>query len=341
MKNLIITLTLLLGVMSYGQTVRAVTTEYTNSAGEMIFVHKNGAFTPPGRCQYGDLPRFALTGQYSAILLPDNRIGIDPDVRNGNTPDGVTYNIVSNADREAFRNDILEDRQSPATAPNIYRTRNGGLSFDTPCGNSGISRGDYLESQPNWSSTGGSSYYFEGIQDTYITLQPNGAMVEIAFGDNIHFESFTDVEDAYNRLQEIFALDPLERELIARDFVDSSDSQYDWENPCILTTIRIDVLGNGRYNVQTFGIQNPNQSIEEARQLVERACTFPDYFAEIHARYPGTISRTNSFHLDVGNGITVVARSSNGPYSIARGNHVVQNDLTNQAAVIAWLDANY
>ena len=247
MKNLIITITLLLGAISYGQDI-AVTTEYTNSAGEMIFVHKNGASTPPGRCQFGDLPRFALTGQYSVIILPGNRIGIDPDVRNGNTPDGVTYNIVSNADREAFRNDILEDRQSPATAPNIYRTRNGGLSFDTPCGNSGISRGDYLESQPNWSSTGGSSYYFGGTQDTYITLQPNGVMVEIAFGNAIEFFPFTNVADAYAKLQELLALRSFERELIALGFVDEMHHEYEWNQQCSGSTTswnwRVDVEGD-------------------------------------------------------------------------------------------------
>ena len=275
MKNLIITLTLLLGAMSYGQD-RAVTTEYTNSAGEMIFVHKDGAFTPPGRCQYGDLPQFVLTGQYSVIILPGNRIGIDPDVRNGNTPDGVTYNIVSNADNDAFRNDVLEDRQSPATAPNIYRTRNGGLSFDTPCGDSGISRGDYLESQPNWSSTGGSSYYFGETQDTYITLQPNGVMVEIAFGNNIEFFPFTNVVDAYAKLQELLALEAWERELIALGFHASMHHTYDWDRNCptIGFDWRIDVVGN-QINLRdsVLGFTSTGLSIEDAMSRIRaRSC---------------------------------------------------------------------
>ena len=280
MKNLIITLTLLLGVMSYGQTSpeRATITEFTNSAGEMIFLHKSATSTPPGRCQFGDLPRFELSNQWritSYRFRGDDVLHIDPDVRNANhVNDGIFYQIVSNTDRDAFRNDITDDRDL-LTEPNRYRVRNGGLSFDTPCGNSGISRGDYLESQPNWSSTGGSSYYFGGTQDTYITLQPNGVMVEIAFGNNIEFFPFTNVVDAYAKLQELLELRSFERELIALGFRASPHHMYDWDRTCPTTGFdwRVEVVGNQinlRDSVLGF---NTVLSIEDAMTRIRaRSC---------------------------------------------------------------------
>ena len=266
MKNLIITLTLLLGVMSYGQE-RAVTTEYTNSAGEMIFVHKDGAFTPPGRCQYGDLPQFVLTGQYSVIILPGNRIGIDPDVRNGNTPDGVTYNIVSNADRDAFRNDILEDRQSPATAPNIYRTRNGNLSINTPCGE--LTPRAYLEGQSNWIRTDGNRFFFGPRGD--VSIVP-GTTSTIRFGATEWTRN--SVWEAYIRLQQAYALETWEQDLIARGFVDSPDSAYQWEKRCPSgIVIRVQHTGNGLYRVQNNGTGTLNLSFQDVLNIITEFCS--------------------------------------------------------------------
>ena len=276
MKNLIIILTLLLGAMSYGQAERAVVTEYTNSAGEKIFLHKNAATSPSRRCQYGDIPRFEYTVQYDMYSLNyqgNDVLIIDPDVTDGDSSNRTIYHVVSNADVTAFRNDITEDRDRLAD-PNRYRTRNGGLSFDTPCGNSGISRGDYLESQPNWSSTGGSSYYFGGTQDTYITLQPNGVMVEIAFGNAIEFFPFTNVVDAYAKLQELLALETWERELIAREFVDSPDSAYQWEKRCPSgIVIRVQHTGNGLYRVQNNGTGTLNLSFQDVLNIITEFCS--------------------------------------------------------------------
>ena len=277
MKNLIITLTLLLGVMSYGQDI-AVVTEYTNSAGEMIFVHKNGGSTPPGRCQFGDLPRFALTGQYSVIILAGNRIGIDPDVRNGNTPDGVTYNIVSNADREAFRNDVLEDRQSPATAPNIYRTRNGGLSFDTPCGNSGISNDEWLRSQPNFSGFFVDQWYqFGGVAGVFIRIRHGEFVVD--FPTTGYEEVFDTPIAAYERIQELIVLRPFERELVRLGFIDEMHHEYEWNQRCSGSTTswnwRVDVQGD-RINLRDgkLGFTSTGLSIEEAMRRIRARLDF-------------------------------------------------------------------
>ena len=258
--------------MSYGQE-RAVTTEYTNSAGEMIFVHKNGAFTPPGRCQYGDLPRFALTGQYSVILLPGNRIGIDPDVRNGNAPDGVIYNIVSNADRDAFRNDVLEDRQSPATAPNIYRTRNGGLSLDTPCGDSNVSDDDYLRSQPDFTGfIGGEFYQFRGATDIYIVESPRDFYIDFYLTG--YTERRSTITALYERLQELLELEAWERELITLGFTPSTHHTYEWERDCPGSHAGIKIYreGSGLTLVEN-GVTIPagSRTIEQSMVLIRQA----------------------------------------------------------------------
>ena len=247
MKNLIITLTLLLGVMSYGQD-RAVTTEYTNSAGEMIFVHKTVGATPPGRCQYGARPLFEITGQYSAQLLSGNRIGIDPEIRNGDEPDGVTYNIVSDADREAFRNDITEDRQA-ATAPNIYRTRNGNLSINTPCGE--LTPRAYLEGQSNWIRTDGNRFFFGPRGD--VSIVP-GTPSTIRFGV-IEWTRNSAVE-AYARLQQAYALETWEQDLIARGFTEyTTIALYQWVIPHGSQTIRV-----GRYRTDRIQIRIGNDT---------------------------------------------------------------------------------
>ena len=275
MKNLIITLTLLLGVMSYGQQ-RAVVTEYTSSSsGEKIFLHKNAATSPSRRCQFGDIPRFEYTVQYdmySHRLQGNDVLIIDPDITDGDTSNRVIYRVVSDADVTAFRNDITEDRD-PHTDPNRYRTRNGGLSFNTPCGE--ISAQAFLEGQldhdASRSTTG--AHYFGTIADTYITVQPGGFMVEVAFGNNIEFFPFTNVVDAYAKLQELFALTSFERELIADEFVPSPDSAYDWEKRCTTgITIRIELTGNGTYRVQNNGTGTYNQTIEDVRRTLVEFC---------------------------------------------------------------------
>ena len=278
MKKIIITLTLLLGVMSYGQDI-AVVTEYTNSTGEMIFVHKNGGSTPPGRCQFGDLPRFALTGQYSVILLSGNRIGIDPDVRNGNTPDGVTYNIVSNADRDAFRNDILEDRQSPATAPNIYRTRNGGLSFDTPCGDSNITPDAYFRSQPDFTDFILEEFYqFRNLNDIYVVEGPHGFFIDF-YGTGHTELRFSSITALYERLQELLELEAWERRLIALGFTEyTGPLTYDYEKTCSNGRIIRARRGDDPNQIVIFstdlgiGYTVNNNDLSEITRIVNREC---------------------------------------------------------------------
>ena len=243
---------LFLGAISYGQAVRAVVTEYTNSAGEKIFLHKNAASTPSGRCDFGALPRFELTDQYGMIsgsIHGVEILRIDPNVRNANSvDDAIDYRWVSEADRIAFRNDITEDRDL-LTEPNRYRTRDGNLSIDTPCGM--ISARAFLEGQPDWDATRSTvgAHYFGTVADTYITVQNNGFMVEIVFGNAVpRFESFDNAVDAYNRIQYLLSLRPFERELIFLGFIDESHHDYEWSQRCSGSTTswnwRVDIQGD-------------------------------------------------------------------------------------------------
>ena len=277
MKNLIIALMLFLGAISYGQTVRAVVTEYTNSSGEKIFLHKSAASTPSGRCEFGALPRFELTDQYDMISANLNGVDIlriDPNLRNRNSiDDEIDYRWVSEADRLAFRNDITEGRDRLAD-PDRYRTRDGRLSFDTPCGT--ISARAFLEGQPDWDSTRSTvgAHYFGTVADTYITVQNNGFMVEIVFGNAVpRFESFDNAVDAYNRIQYLLSLRPFERELIFLGFIDEMHLEYEWNQQCSGTTTRwnwrVDIQGD-RINLRDgkLGFTSTDLSIDVAMQRI-------------------------------------------------------------------------
>ena len=252
MKNLIITITLLLGVMSYGQRERAVITEYTNSAGEKIFLHKNAASTPSGRCQHGANPRFNLTDQYDMQSVNLNGVEIlriDPNLRNANNiDDRIDYRWVSEADRLAFREDITEGRDL-LSDPNRYRNRNGSFSINTPCGE--LTPRAYLEGQSNWIRTDGNRFFFGPRGD--VSIVP-GTTSTIRFG--VIEWTRNSVWEAYARLQQAYALEVWEQDLIARGFTEYTIiALYQWVIPHGSQTIRV-----GRYRTDRIQIRIGNDT---------------------------------------------------------------------------------
>ena len=277
MKNLIITLTLLLGVMSYGQgsPEGAYVIEYDNE----VFTHRRTGNNHINACTDGVERHYYLVSFYSNPLRDDILV-YRPAV--SDSDNRTVYHWVSDADRDAFRADLIDGRDENTGNTGYlrrYYNRDGGLSLTGPtaqgCGDSSISAQEFLEGQPGHdasrSTTG--AHYFGTIADTYITVQPGGFMVEIAFGNAIEFFPFTNIADAYAKLQELLALRSFERELIALGFVDEMHHEYEWNQQCSGSTTswnwRVDVQGD-RINLRDgkLGFTSTGLSIDVAMQRI-------------------------------------------------------------------------
>ena len=340
---------LFLGAISYGQAERAVVTEYTNSAGDKIFLHKNAASTPSGRCEFGALPRFDLTGQYDMISGNVNGVEIlriDPNVRNAsNIDDQINYRWVSEADRTAFRNDITEGRDRLSDA-NRYRTRDGALSIDTPCGT--ISTQAYFEAQPNYVRTDGNDYFFGPRGD--VRIESTSGSFLLRFGAGFE-ETFTDAEAAITKLRELYAYTTFEQDLIARGFVESSHHTYEWEQICPGSgsntwNWRVDIEGN---RVNLWSVQTSTAldlSFTTAIQRIDARRCYPDglpeHFHFLYPDYTGTQGATPN-HRNVGNGILVTYANhpTNPGYSVFVND--VMQDIGGRSAnnALDWLRDNY
>ena len=239
MKNLILTLTLLLGVMSYGQgnVQQAYITEFTSSSsGEKIFLHRQNASSPSRHCQGGAIPRFEFTTQYyvrSLNIQGDDVLRIDPNITDGDPTNFITYHWVSNNDKDDFRNDITSGRDN-TNSSRIHYTRNGGVSLYTPCGT--ITPREYLESRYNFNRRAGSSTYFFGdATNTYISVISDSSFrVAIGTLPSIVFESYDNVADAYNRLLEVLEFEVWEILLLSELGFEVYDGPltYEYEKRC-------------------------------------------------------------------------------------------------------------
>ena len=280
MKNLIITLTLLLGVMSYGQNIQqAYITEFTSSSGEKIFLHRQNATSPSRRCQHGAIPNFEFTTQYyvrSLNIQGDDVLRIDPNITDGDPSNFITYHWVSNDDKDDFRNDITSGRDN-TNSTRIHYTRNGAVSLYTPCGT--ITPREYLESRYNFNRRAGSSTYFFGdATDVYISVISNSSFrVAIGTLPNIVFESYDSVAGAYTRLHRLLTLHPWERALLGRGFREySGPLTYLYERSCSSGgPIRINRWGSDRLTVFHDGtnvIESFSDALDTIDFIIGRHC---------------------------------------------------------------------
>ena len=297
MKNLIITLTLLLGVMSYGQgsPEGAYVIEYDNE----VFTHRRTGNTDVNACLNGVERHYYLVSFYSNPL-GDDILVYRPAV--SDRDNRTVYHWVSDADRDAFRVDLADGRDETTGNTGYlerYYNRDGSLSLTGPAGCPGysITPDAYFRSQPDFTELFGEYYLFRDATDIAIVINSNGNFF-IDFVGTDRTDTYSTPEAAYERIQYLLDLTRFERELIADGFRPSPDSVYDWEKRCETgVTIRIDVVGDGTYQVQSHGVRTQNQSIEDVRRTLEEFCTVytPQGYLESRNNYDEDRSRGSTY----------------------------------------------
>ena len=130
MKNLIITVMLFLGAISYGQgsLESAYVIEYDNE----VFTHRRTANTHVNACIHGVVRNYFLGSFYSAPL-GDHILLYRPVVSNSSSR--TVYHWVSDADRDAFRADLRDGRDENTGNTGYlrrYYNRDGSISSTGP-----------------------------------------------------------------------------------------------------------------------------------------------------------------------------------------------------------------
>ena len=132
MKNLIITLTLLLGVMSYGQNAGSLEQAYIIEYDNEVFTHRRTANTHVNACIHGVVRNYFLASFYSSPL-GDHILLYRPVV--SDSDDRTVYHWVSDADRDAFRADLVDGRDETRGNTGYlrrYYNRDGSISSTGP-----------------------------------------------------------------------------------------------------------------------------------------------------------------------------------------------------------------
>ena len=273
MKNLIITLTLLLGAMSYGQGNLADT-----------FVYDYGdRFTTRQTAQLdcGDQDR-----QYRLFLLEDNNNNLHIRVNGASGPTETFNNYYKVVDGPGYSRQELIDRinlnkdnfnsfelsQMPRSFNADYWDYDHNL-VDPPCSdrrfraNQTPSR--YLQYKEGYTGRNGSRFNYGPRGDVYIDV---GSNFTVRFGATTWTETYA--HRAYNRLRQAYAHETWEQDLIARGFVDSPDSAYQWEKRCPSgIVIRVQHTGNGLYRVQNNGTGTLNLSFQDVLNTIMEFCS--------------------------------------------------------------------
>ena len=280
MKNLIITLTLLLGAMSYGQFERAYVAEYLNIFGHKVFSHRVSADRNTNICNVNVVRHYSVRVQ-NVPHLGGDLIIVDPATHIRN--DDIIYRPVSSADVTAFRNDITEGRD-PATGhanPNLlerYYRENGGLALHGPLGcrdgsTYSVTPDDYFRSQPDFTGFFGDQFYqFGGVAGVFIRIRHGEFVVD--FPTTGYEEVFNTPNGAYARIQELIVLQSWERELVRLGFTPSTHHTYEWERDCPGSHAGIKVYreGSGLTLVEN-GVTIPagSRTIEQSMVLIRQA----------------------------------------------------------------------
>ena len=273
MKKIIIILTLLLGVMSYGQGNLADT-----------FVYDYGdRFTTRQTAQLdcGNQDR-----QYRLFLLEDNNNNLHIRVNGASGPTETFNNYYKVVDGPGYSRQELIDRinlnkdnfnsfelsQMPRSFNADYWDYDHNL-VDPPCSdrrfraNQTPSR--YLQYKEGYTGRNGSRFNYGPRGDVYIDV---GSNFTVRFGATEWTETYA--HRAYDRLRQAYAHETWEQDLIARGFVDSPDSAYQWEKRCPSgIVIRVQHTGNGLYRVQNDGTGTLNLSFQDVLNTITDFCS--------------------------------------------------------------------
>ena len=255
MKNLIITLTLLLGAMSYGQV----------EVGEIIettFVYDYGdryttRSTPQLDCRGQD-------GQYRLNIRERDNGDLRVQVKGF---EGVNafenfYEVVGSTRQELIdRVNLNKDTFESAELGSTTRSANADYwdydhnLVDPPCSDRGFranqNPGRYLQYKEGYTGRSGSRFNYGPRGDAYINV---GSNFTIRFGTAEWTETYA--HRAYNRLRQAYAHEIWEQDLIARGFTEyTTIALYQWVIPHGSQTIRV-----GRYRTDRIQIRIGNDT---------------------------------------------------------------------------------
>ena len=150
-------------------------------------------------------------------------IGINHIVLETASTHPIYYHFVSDQDYDAFVDDLAYNSSDGShLSPD-------GLTWLNTC----FTPQAFLEAQSNFDRSRGSTYFFGEATNTYISVVSNSSFrVAIGTLPYIVFESNDNIIDAYDRLQEVLALESWERDLIGLGFTLESQSPNVWVKDC-------------------------------------------------------------------------------------------------------------
>ena len=248
MKNLIITITLLLGAMSYGQDRLAHTYvhEYEVGGNRVYTLRSVGGQDCSGhldnyRIEFYD----RLQGNDDVLLIYDR--SSNPTFYT--TIDENRSEFVSGIERnrDDYRNRADEDAARPT--PTDYWDVNFNLA-DPPCSQHSTTK--YLTSKSNYNAerSSGSRFHYGPRGDVYIDT--SSGRFTVRFGASEWIE--TERHRAYDRLRCAYSHSDFEQNLIARGFVEANHHTYEWQQVCpgsdsTTWNWRVDIVGDDRVNL--------------------------------------------------------------------------------------------
>ena len=265
MKNLIITLTLLLGVMSYGQSrlARTFVHQY-DRGGEKIYTLKLSA--QQDCTGHEDRYRIELydrlQGNTNVLVIGDALYQITAENRS-EFISGIERN------RDDYRN--IADEQAPRPTPTDYWDSDFNV-VDPFCNQHSTSK--YLRSKSNYDSgrSTSSRFHYGPRGDAYIDTSSG---FTVRFGATEWTE--TQRHRAYDRLRQVYALQDWEQNLIAREFEPyTGPLTYLYERSCSSGgPIRINRYLGNRVVVFHDGvnrIEDYTTAIETVDFIISRNC---------------------------------------------------------------------
>ena len=172
-------------------------------------------------------------------------IGINNIVLETATTHPIYYHFVSDQDYDDFEDDLA---YNPSDGSHL--SPNGEIWLDVCV--TDLTPQAFLEAQSNFDRSRGSVYFFGDATNTYISIVSDSSFrVSIGTSPYLVFESYTSVNDAYARLQDLLALHSWERDIIGLGFTPVTGSNlYQWERTCNNENIRVGSYPGDRVRIR-------------------------------------------------------------------------------------------